>query len=170
MMQDAMFPEFENLGDAVAYAEQIRKVVGHNALFDDFTVADLKQLGPYMHVYRAPPHGIIISEGDRGDFMVFTIDGLIDVTKKDRWDVVKRIAVVQAGSALGEMSMIDGEARFASCAAIEPTVFVVLTRVKLQELITKEPRLASKILMKLVYMLSQRLRQTSAKLVNYLEK
>lgn len=170
MNQDAMFPEFENLGDAVAYAEKIRKVVGHNALFDDFTVDDLKQLGPYMHVYRAPPHGVIISEGDRGDFMVFTVDGLIDVTKKDRWDVVKRIAVVQAGSALGEMSMIDGEARFASCAAIEPTIFVVLTRVKLQELITKEPRLASKILMKLVYMLSQRLRQTSAKLVNYLEK
>lgn len=170
MTQDTMFPEFENLGDAVAYAAQIRKVVGHNALFDDFTVEDLKHLGPYMHVYRAPPHGIIISEGARGDFMVFTIDGLIDVTKKDRWDVVKRIAVVQAGSALGEMSMIDGEARFASCVAIEPTVFVVLTRVKLQELITKEPRLASKILMKLVYMLSQRLRQTSAKLVNYLEK
>ena len=36
-------------------------------------------------------------KGDKGDFMVFTIDGLIDVTKKDRWDVVKRIAVVQAG-------------------------------------------------------------------------
>ena len=170
MTQNAMFPDFEDLGDAVAYAEQIRKVVGHNALFDDFTVEDLKHLGPYMHVYRAPPHGIIISEGDRGDFMVFTIDGLIDVTKKDRWDVVKRIAVVQAGAALGEMSMIDGEARFASCAAIEPTTFAVLTRAKLQELVTKEPRLASKILMKLVFMLSQRLRQTSAKLVNYLEK
>ena len=170
MAQDTMFPDFENLGNAVAYAEQIRKVVGHNALFDDFTVEDLKHLGPYMHVYRAPPHGVLIAEGERGDFMAFTIDGLVDVTKKDRWDVVKRIAVVQAGAALGEMSMIDGEARFASCAAIEPTVFVVLTRVKLQELITKEPRLASKILMKLVYMLSQRLRQTSAKLVNYLEK
>jgi len=170
MTQNAMFPDFEDLGDAVAYAEQIRKVVGHNALFDDFTVEDLKHLGPYMHVYRAPPHGVIIAEGERGDFMAFTIDGLVDVTKRDRWDVVKRIAVVQAGAALGEMSMIDGEARFASCAAIEPTTFAVLTRAKLQELVTKEPRLASKILMKLVFMLSQRLRQTSAKLVNYLEK
>jgi len=170
MTQTTIFPDFENLGDAVAYAEKIRQVVGHNALFDDFTVADLEHLGPYMQVYRAPAHGVIISEGERGDFMAFTIDGLVDVTKKDRWDVVKRIAVVQAGAALGEMSMIDGEARFASCAAIEDTTFVVLTRAKLQELITKEPRLASKILMKLVYMLSQRLRQTSAKLVNYLEK
>ncbi|MDB5805438.1 MAG: cyclic nucleotide-binding protein [Betaproteobacteria bacterium] len=169
-MSETMFPDFENLGNAVGYAEKIRQVVGHNALFDDFTVEDLKHLGPYMHVYRAPPHGRIIVEGERGDFMAFTIDGLVDVTKKDRWDVVKRIAVVQAGAALGEMSMIDGEARFASCAAIEATTFAVLTRVKLQELITNEPRLASKILMKLVYMLSQRLRQTSAKLVNYLEK
>lgn len=170
MTQNRMFPDFEDLGDATAFAEQIRRVVGHNALFDDFTVEDLKQLGPYMHVYRAPPHGVLISEGERGDFMAFTIDGLVDVTKKDRWDVVKRIAVVQAGAALGEMSMIDGEARFASCAAIESTTFAVLTRVKLQEMVTKEPRLASKILMKLVFMLSQRLRQTSAKLVNYLEK
>jgi CRP-like cAMP-binding protein len=165
-----MFSEFEDLGDAVAYAGKIREVVGHNALFDEFSIEDLRELGPYMRVYRAPAHGIIISEGERGDFMAFTIEGLIDVTKKDRWDVVKRIAVVQAGSALGEMSMIDGEARFASCAAIEPTVFAVLTRSSLQELIIKEPRLASKILMKLVFMLSQRLRQTSAKLVNYLEK
>ena len=119
MTQNATFPDFENLGNAVEYAEKIRQVVGHNALFDDFSVDDLKQLGPFMHVYRAPAHGILISEGERGDFMAFTIDGLIDVTKKDRWDVVKRIAVVQAGSALGEMSMIDGEARFATCVAAE---------------------------------------------------
>src|ERR1700743_3644617 len=108
--------EFEDLGDGTAYAEKIRQVVGHNALFEDFSVEDLQHLGPYLRVFRAPPQGRIITEGERGDFMAFTIDGLVDVTKKDRWDVVKRIAVVQAGAALGEMSMIDGESRFASCA------------------------------------------------------
>ena len=164
------FPDFDTLGDARDYASRIRAVVGHNALFDDFTQADLEHLGPFMQVYRAPPTGMIIREGDPGDFMVFIIDGLVDVTKTDRWGLVKRIAVVQAGAALGEMSMIDGEARFASCAAIEATTFTLLTRPALQRLITAEPRLASKILMRLVFMLSQRLRQTSAKLVNYLEK
>ncbi len=166
----SLFPDFESLGDGAAYADKIREVTPHNALFDDFNIDDLRQLGPFMQVYRAPAHAVIIAEGDHGDFMVFIIDGEVDVTKKDRWEMVKRIAVVLPGQALGEMSMIDGEARFATCAAIEPTTFAVLTRPALQELINDQPRIAGKIMMKLVFMLSQRLRQTSAKLVNYIEK
>jgi CRP/FNR family transcriptional regulator, cyclic AMP receptor protein len=170
MPADPLFPNFRYLGDAVPFAAQIRAVVGHNALFDDFTEVDLRQLGPYMKVFVAPPKGVIIREGDAGDFMLFVIDGLVDVTKTDRWDNIKRIAVVRGGQALGEMSMIDGEARFASCTAIEDTTFAYLSRAALQNLITREPRLAAKILMKLVFMLSQRLRQTSSKLVNMIEK
>ena len=170
MPVDPLFPEFRALGDATPFAAQIRSVVGHNALFDDFNEADLRQLGPFMRVYVSPPGGVIIREGDPGDFMLFIIAGLVDVTKTDRWGTVKRIAVVKDGQALGEMSMIDGEARFASCSAIEETTFAYLSRPSLQKLITGEPRLAAKILMKLVFILSQRLRQTSLKLVNYIEK
>ena len=165
-----LFPDFEALGSGTAFADQIRKVTPHNALFDEFDVDDLRQLGPFLQVYRAPAHSVIISEGDKGDFMIFIIDGEVDVTKKDHSGMVKRIAVVLPGQALGEMSMIDGEARFASCSAIESTLFAVLTRPALQELIDHQPRLAGKIMMKLVFMLSQRLRQTSAKLVDYIEK
>lgn len=170
MASDPMFPGFRSLGDATPFAAQIRAVVGHNALFDDFTEADLRHLGPFMRVYVAPPGGALIREGDPGDFMLFVVAGMVDVTKSDRWGVVKRIAVVREGQALGEMSMIDGESRFASCTAIEETTFAYLSRPSLQQLITAEPRLAAKILMKLVFMLSQRLRQTSLKLVNAVEK
>lgn len=170
MVTDPLFPTFRALGDATPFAAQIRAVVGHNALFDDFSEADLRQLGPYMRVFVAPPGGVIIREGDAGDFMLFVIDGLVDITKNDRRGEVKRIAVVKGGQALGEMSMIDGEARFASCTAIEETTYAYLSRPSLQNLIVREPRLAAKILMKLVFMLSQRLRQTSSKLVNFIEK
>jgi CRP-like cAMP-binding protein len=170
MTTTSLFPDFEALGSGTAYADKIREVTPHNALFDEFNVEDLRQLGPFLQVFRAPAHSVIISEGDKGDFMIFIIEGTVDVTKKDHSGVVKRIAVVLPGQALGEMSMIDGEARFASCAAVEPTTFAVLTRPALQELIHHQPRLAGKIMMKLVFMLSQRLRQTSAKLVEYIEK
>ena len=170
MASDPLFPTFRALGDATPFAAQIRAVVGHNALFDDFSEADLRQLGPFMRVFVAPPGGVIIREGDAGDFMLFVIDGLVDITKNDRRGEVKRIAVVKGGQALGEMSMIDGEARFASCTAIEETTYAYLSRPSLQNLIVSEPRLAAKILMKLVFMLSQRLRQTSSKLVNFIEK
>ena len=170
MNMNSLFPEFEALGDGQPFAAKIREVTPHNTLFDDFTVEDLRVLGPFLRVFRAPPHGVIIAEGDKGDFMVFVIEGEVDVTKKDRHEMVKRIAVVLAGQALGEMSMIDGEARFATCTAIETTTFAVLSREALQSLIDHQPRLAGKIMMKLVFMLSQRLRQTSAKLVEYIEK
>ena len=169
MQTPALFPEFEALGDGSAYAEKIREVTPHNTLFDDFTVQDLRTFGPFLQVYRAPERAVIMSEGDKGDFMLFVIEGEVDVTKKDKHETVKRIAVVLAGQALGEMSMIDGEARFATCSAIEATTFAVLTRPALQQLIDHQPRLAGKIMMKLVFMLSQRLRQTSAKLVEYIE-
>ena len=45
----------------------------------------------------------------------------------------------------------------------------MLTRDALMLVLTDEPKLGNKILLKLVQLLSDRLRQTSAKLVSYLE-
>jgi CRP-like cAMP-binding protein len=70
---------------------------------------------------------------------------------------------------LGEMSMIDGEPRFATCLASRTTLFAVLSRDNMAKIILDHPSLGSKILVKLVTMLSLRLRQTSAKLLHYME-
>jgi hypothetical protein len=45
----------------------------------------------------------------------------------------------------------------------------VLTREQMTKIVEQEPRLGSRILVKLVAMLSARLRQTSAKLMRYME-
>ena len=68
------------------------------------------------------------------------------------------------------MSMIDGEPRFATCVAAEPSKLAVLTRESLARIILEQPVLGAKTLMELVLMLSQRLRQTSARLVSYMDK
>jgi CRP-like cAMP-binding protein len=71
---------------------------------------------------------------------------------------------------LGEMSMIDGEPRFATCMAIEPTTVAVLTRDDMRRIIEDAPRLGTKILLNLMTLLSQRLRRTSAKLLDLLPR
>jgi CRP-like cAMP-binding protein len=71
---------------------------------------------------------------------------------------------------LGEMSMIDGEPRFATCVATETTVFAVLHRDDMAKIILDHTSLGSKILVKLVSMLSTRLRQTSARLLQHMER
>jgi CRP/FNR family cyclic AMP-dependent transcriptional regulator len=90
--------------------------------------------------------------------------------KQDRWNAPRLIAVVGPGQSLGEMSMIDGEPRFATCVASEDCLISVLTREALARIILEQPILGAKILMELVLMLSQRLRQTSAKLVDYMDR
>ena len=79
-------------------------------------------------------------------------------------------AVVDAGKTLGEMSMIDGEARFATCIADQPTMIAVLDRENLARIIVEQPMLGAKILMEFVLMLSQRLRATSTRLVEVLDE
>jgi len=98
------------------------------------------------------------------------IEGEVDIYKNDHLGLRKRIAIVGAGKTIGEMSMIDGEPRFSSCIAATPLIFSVLTRDNLTRIISEQPMLGAKILMELVVMLSQRLRQTGLKLVELMEK
>ncbi len=90
--------------------------------------------------------------------------------KQDRWNAPRLIAVIAPGQSFGEMSMIDGEPRFASCIAAEPCMIAVLSRDSLARIILEQTTLGAKILMELVLMLSQRLRQTSSKLLAYMDR
>ena len=122
-----------------------------------------------MDVYRVQPGEVIITEGDGGDYMLLIVEGYVDILKKGMRHEQQHMTTVGPGMTLGEMSMIDGEPRFATCVATEPTVFAVLHRDDMAKIILDHPSLGSKILVKLVSMLSSRLRQTSARLLQYLE-
>ncbi len=128
-----------------------------------------RKLGTFMYVYEAPPGVTIINEGEAGDFMMLLMQGMVDVLRRNRYNYPSRIAVAHSGHSLGEMSMFDGEPRFASCVTLENSRIAVLTRDALMLVLGEEPKLGNKILLKLVQLLSERLRQTSAKLVSYLE-
>lgn len=159
----------EKVGKNAALAEEVFGLVGQSQFFSEFSRDDISVLAGYMDVYRAQPGEIIIREGDVGDFMLLIIDGDVDILKKGVRGEQQHMTSVGPGLTLGEMSMIDGEPRFATCLATKPTVFAVLTRDNMAKIILDHPGLGSKILVKLVTMLSLRLRQTSAKLLQYLE-
>ncbi|MEJ0048363.1 MAG: cyclic nucleotide-binding domain-containing protein [Rhodospirillales bacterium] len=145
-------------------------MLDHIELFEDFEREEIRVLAKFMQVYRVSLGAEIIHEGDAGDYMLLIIDGEIDIFKNDRGGLRKRIAIVGPGKTLGEMSMIDGQPRFSTCIAATEVTFSMLTRESLTQIIAQHPMLGAKILMELVVMLSQRLRQTSEKLVNLLEQ
>jgi CRP/FNR family cyclic AMP-dependent transcriptional regulator len=160
----------QNLGSASAMVDVLLGSLGHSKFFEDFTRENIIMLSQFMQVYRAEPGQIIIKEGDTDDYMLFVIEGLINIVKTDANGDRRSMTYVGPGATLGEMSMIDGEPRFATCIAIDATVISVFSRDSMVRIIMEEPALGSKILIKLVTLLSQRLRETSSSLLHYLER
>ena len=160
----------EHLGDAMQYASQLQALIPKCTLLENFSSAEIRLLSQFMHVYRAENAAEVLREGDAGDFMLILVDGKVDVHKRDRWNTPQLLATVEAGRTLGEMSMIDGEARFATCIATAPVIIAVLDRENLARIIVEQPLLGAKILMELVLMLSQRLRATSQRLLGLMDE
>ena len=160
----------EDLGSGPAFIDQIYSLVGRSQFFAEFSRDDVELLAGYMRIYHARPGQEIIREGDVGDYMLLVIRGEVDIYKTNLLGARQLMTSVSPGMTLGEMSMIDGEPRFATCVALKETTFGVLTRESMVKIILEKPSLGAKILIKLVTLLSQRLRQTSSTLLHYMER
>jgi CRP-like cAMP-binding protein len=160
----------EYLGDATRFAGQIHALIPKCSLLENFTPAEVRLLTHFMEVYRATDGMEVIREGDGGDFMLILVEGRVEVRKQDRWNTPQLIAAIEPGRVLGEMSMIDGEPRFATCVAVQPTLVAVLDRASLARIIVEQPLIGAKFMMELVLMLSQRLRATSDRLMQLLDE
>ncbi|MCK5217923.1 Crp/Fnr family transcriptional regulator [bacterium] len=89
--------------------------------------------------------------------------GRIEIfTKKEDKEI--SIAVLGAGNFVGEMSLIDNEPRSASARIAEDAMLMVLNKKCLQNIIATNPEGGNKILMVLLRILCQRLRETNSKL------
>ena len=165
-----LLAHLEELGDAAKFADRIHALIPRCRLLENFSSGEVRLLAHFMDVYRAEPGVEIMREGEGGDFMLMIVEGRVEVQKRDRWNTPQVISEVESGRTLGEMSMIDGEPRFATCMAIEPTLIAVLDRERLARIIVEQPMLGAKILMELVLMLSQRLRATSMRLLELLDE
>lgn len=85
-------------------------------------------------------------------------------------ETVTRVGVVRRGTALGEMSLLDGEPRYASCTAIEEVEAAVLGRQAIGLLVRDHPAVAAKLLVNITQLMAQRLRNTSNQLIKLLHK
>ena len=166
--------------EVLGCCEQLAQCEGlleHSALLQDFTPQEVDALGALMLRVRAQPGQMLIREGDIDNWMMLLLRGTVDVGKRigpeanhhERGDNT-RLAVVQPGSVLGEMSMFDGEPRYASCWALSEVEAAVLDRAAVARLTQTRPDIGAKLLVKLTQLLSQRLRNTSAKLVKLLRQ
>ena len=164
----------------------------HSPLLEDFTPAEADVLAAFMLLVRAAPGQVLIREGDSGDWMMLILKGTVDVTKRielragdgDAPTVAgnnaaepaavaftqSRVAVLQRGAAIGEMSMLDSGLRYTTCTAIEAVEAGVLGSHAIGLLIRDHPGVGAKLLVKITQLMAQRLRNISNQLVKSLQK
>jgi len=131
-----------------------------------------------MLLVRAKPGQLLIAEGEASDWMMMLLSGTVDVGKRkvgtefdhEEPGDITRLAVIKEGAVVGEMSMLDGEPRYASCWALSVVEAAVLSRPAVSRLISSHPAVGAKLLVKLTQLLAQRLRNTSSQLVRVLQE
>ena len=149
------------LGDATPFVHRILEIIDRIQLFEDFDEVEIADLARYMTCYNAPKGAEIIREDEPGDFLLLILSGTIEIVKKGANGLPTRVGLAGPGKTLGEMSVIDGEPRFASCIADEDVCFALLSRESLSRILADEPRLGTKLLMEMLMLLNQRLRVVS---------
>lgn len=164
-----IYQHLEYLGAASGYADDVYEAISDGPLFERFSRNEIKGLCQFMHCFAAPRGAVLLTEGETGDYLLIVLSGRVDVRKRNPKGEEISIAAVGRGSSLGEMSLMDGEKRFASCVTTEPSDFAVITRADLNEMLVIHPRLANKLLIRLMQILVGRLRDTGSRLLsNYL--
>ena len=158
-------PSIERLGLGTGFVPLIEKVLRESALLSQFTDDDMQRFAGFLQIYRVGTGVPFIIEGDPGDFMVLVLEGYVEVFKKSAEAERSLVGVAAPGKTLGEMSLIDGEPRFATCIPATPVTFAALPRKGLERIMKDHPHLGQKILLQLVLLLNQRLRHVSAQLL-----
>lgn len=124
----------------------------------------------YMTPRKIAEGTTFIREGDDSDtgYMMLLLEGEVTVENI----VVSRrtpvtVTVLGPGSLIGEMGLVDGQARLASCTASVNSRCAVLTRAALEKLGEEDPHTATKLMFAVSSRIAERLRDTSEKLKMY---
>lgn len=153
-----IYQDLEYLGSAGGFVDEIFAVIQQIFLYERFCRADCELLCHFLHCFSAPRNALLLEEGVEGDHAIFLLDGSVRVSKQLPTGKMAPLAVVGVGTVLGEMALIDGEHRFASCVAREPVRFAALTRADLNEILYVHPRLGNKLLIWILQVVIGRIR------------
>jgi diguanylate cyclase (GGDEF)-like protein len=115
---------------AIPVRERLRLLQGI-PLFRDLAPADLLPLALAAEYVIFPGGETIVHQGDPGNDVFLIVAGRVQVVarvEQGRIVTEATLASLGAGDSMGELSLLDGEPRSASCVAIEDAVCLRLRR------------------------------------------
>jgi small-conductance mechanosensitive channel/CRP-like cAMP-binding protein len=125
------------LRDRVGVLEQVD-------LFQSLEAAERDLLAAGLHEKRFAAGEDIIAQGQEGDSMFIIADGKVQVSLGQD-DIDSPLATLSAGDLVGEMSLMTGEPRKATCRAATDVLCYELDHATLQSVLTTRPAIADQM-------------------------
>jgi len=153
--------------DSAVRAQAAQLLIAPTAL-EALTLEEALTVVDYMAPLAIDAGVTIVYEGetDDGGFMLLVLAGEVTVESEpvqfDEDNLLVR--VLGPGSLMGELSLLDGAPRSATCVASTDIFAAVLTRERFLELLRQDPRVGAKLLLAVSQRLADHLRATTHKL------
>lgn len=155
-------PVFRLISQDKALSAMAADLLRRPTALSDLRPEEARCVVSYMRMLRCNEGTVMIREGDQDDtsHMLLLMDGEVSVERM----VISRtepvvVTVLGPGSLIGEMGVLDGAPRAASCVALSSVLVAALSRGDLRRLMIDEPSVAAKLLVSVSSRLADRLRE-----------
>lgn len=145
--------------------DEIRNMLLDCGLFNGLQPSEILSAAGYFNISKYEPDAIICPEGDAGTFMCIIHFGAVSIRKTNSSGEAVEIAKLRKGRAFGEMAVLDGERRSASCIAVSDCTLLVLARDSLEKMLHEAPKSAAQVIRAIAVAMSRRLRMVDGQLV-----
>jgi CRP/FNR family cyclic AMP-dependent transcriptional regulator len=147
--------------------DEIREMLLNSPLLSNLPPAEILSAARYFSLSHIEQDAVIFKEGDLGTFMCLITEGNVSVQKTNQDGVNIELANLPKGRTFGEMAVLDGERRSATCIAATDCSLLVLSKNSLEKMILESPTIAAKVIRAIAVSLSRRLRMADGKMVDY---
>ena len=156
----------DDMSEPTLLNKEIRDWLMDCGLFDQLLPVDFAAASGYFSISTIAQGEAIFREGDAGSFMCILHTGQVAVQKAGPDGQPVTIATLRSGRAFGEMAVLDGERRSASCIAATDCQLLNLGKDSLEKMLNDAPKIAAKIIRALAVSLSKRLRMADGQLLS----
>lgn len=136
----------------------------------ELSLDNARVVASFLQLRRFSAGTVFMREGNstNADSMLLVLDGEATVEHAaSRTSDGMVVTVLGAGALIGEMGLLDGGPRSATCTANTGLTVGELTLVAMEQLVEQHPQVAARLLMAISRRMSQRLRATNRKVQTF---
>lgn len=133
----------------------------------DLSEADVRAVVGFMQLRRVRVDTVFIREGEvaETDFMMLILEGEVAVESEvASVNDTMVMSIIGPGSLIGEMGVLDGAPRSATCTATTDLAVALMSREALLRLMKVNPAVAARLILAISKRLADRLREANRKI------